>query len=242
LFEWGVGVHDSNIADAYMENDRALADEPKLDAMRAKAKKQALKDYVLFPLLAGPMAPAVLAGNVVANLIRNYAAWAVIYVGHFPEGTALYTEDQLADETRAAWCLRQVTGSVNIEGGRLIQLMTGHLSQHIEHHLFPTIPGWRYPQMAPEVQAICAKYGVPYHTSSFAGGVAQVIKRIARLSFPQSLDELLNWRKNAKAMRAIKDRGAEVLAGKRQPGARDDAKLPPVTALASRRPAAHHAA
>jgi NADPH-dependent stearoyl-CoA 9-desaturase len=244
LFEWGVGVHDLNLADAAMERDLSKLKRELLPALGKKIFRQVTKDYVLFPLLGGPMAPAVLAGNLVANLIRNYAAWAVIYVGHFPEGTALYTEEQLAGETRAQWYLRQITGSVNIDGGRFIQLMTGHLSQHIEHHLFPTIPGWRYPQMAPEVKAICEKYGVPYHSSPFVGGVAQVIKRIARLSLPRSLDEVLSWRTGANAMRRIKERGAEVLEGRRRPGADSGATpvaLPAAKAEATRRAQVHAA-
>ena len=39
-----------------------------------KLRKQLAKDYVLFPLLGGPMAPAIFAGNLVANLARN--VWA----------------------------------------------------------------------------------------------------------------------------------------------------------------------
>ncbi|BBZ06679.1 hypothetical protein MDOR_08480 [Mycolicibacterium doricum] len=34
-------------------------------------KQQTLKNYVAFPLLAGPFAPWVFAGNLTVNLIRN---------------------------------------------------------------------------------------------------------------------------------------------------------------------------
>ena len=100
-----------------------------------------------------------------------------------------------------------------------MHLMTGHLSHQIEHHLFPTIPAWRYPEMAVEVQAIAKKYGVPYTTGPFARQIGKVIKRIARLSLPLSLDDALNWRKNAKAVASMKTEGHEVLKGKRRLGA-----------------------
>lgn len=224
LFEWGVGVHDSNIADAHLEMDLSKLERDKVLPMVKKISRQLLKDYVLFPVLAGPMALPVLAGNVVANLIRNYWTWAVIFCGHFPEGTAVFTEEQIKNETRGQWYLRQILGSANIEGGALMDLMTGHLSQQVEHHLFPTIPAWRYPEMSKEVQAICEKYGVQYTKGPFLQQVGQVIKRIARMSLPANLDEVRNWRKNAKAIVATKAKGMEVITGKRRAGYADQAR------------------
>ena len=37
---------------------------------------------------------------------------------------------------------------------------------------------------APRVQAVCARYGVPYHTGSFGRQLWTVLKRIARYSLP----------------------------------------------------------
>ena len=42
-----------------------------IPALSKKIARQLLKDFVLFPLLAGPMALPVLAGNLVANMLRN---------------------------------------------------------------------------------------------------------------------------------------------------------------------------
>ena len=218
FFEWGVGVHDVNAADAYFENDISKLEVDLIPALAKKIARQVLKDYVLFPLLSGPMALPVLAGNATANIIRNYWTWAVIYCGHFPEGTAVFTEDQIRNETRGQWYLRQMMGSANIEGSHAMHIMTGHLSHQIEHHLFPTIPAWRYPEMAVEVRAIAKKYGVPYVTGSFGHQLSQVIKRIARMSLPLNLEDALNWRENAKANAKLKTEGHEVLKGKRKPG------------------------
>ncbi|MFT3923912.1 MAG: acyl-CoA desaturase [Myxococcales bacterium] len=218
FFEWGVGVHDVNAADAYFESDMSKLEVDLIPALVKKISRQVLKDYVLFPVLAGPMAAPVLAGNVVANLIRNYWTWAVIYCGHFPDGTVVFTEDQIRNETRGQWYLRQMMGSANIEGSHALHVMTGHLSHQIEHHLFPTIPAWRYPEMGVEVKAIAEKYGVPYTTGSFGKQLRSVFKRIARLSLPLSVDDALNWRKNAEINARMKTEGHEVLKGKRKPG------------------------
>jgi len=183
-----------------------------------KIARQVLKDYVLFPLLSGPMAVPVLAGNAVANIIRNYWTWAVIYCGHFPDGTVVFTEEQIRNETRGQWYLRQMMGSANIEGSHALHILTGHLSHQIEHHLLPTIPAWRYPEMAVEVQAIAKKYGVPYTSGPFGKQLRSVFKRILRLSLPLSVDDALNWRENAVINARMKAEGHEVLKGKRKAG------------------------
>ncbi len=65
-----------------------LADKREiLEAIWKKGRRQVLKDYVAFPLLAGPGAAFTLAGNVTANLIRNVWSFMIIFCGHFPEGT-----------------------------------------------------------------------------------------------------------------------------------------------------------
>jgi fatty acid desaturase len=149
-----------------------------------KMRKQLAKDYVFFPLLGGPMAPLVFAGNVAANLMRNVWACAVIFNGHFPEDVEQFDESVVENETRGQWYVRQLLGSANFSGGRLMHIMSGNLSFQIEHHLFPDLPAHRYAEISPEVQAICRKYGLPYNTGSFAAQTLSTWKRIAKLSLP----------------------------------------------------------
>jgi hypothetical protein len=58
--------------------------------------------------------------------------------------------DSIEGETRGEWYLRQMLGSANISGGKLIHLMSGNLSHQIEHHLFPDLPSNRYAEIAPD--------------------------------------------------------------------------------------------
>jgi fatty acid desaturase len=185
LFQWGVAAHDVDM-ERYLlaPSSRTPADRDKVRGIRRKALRQVLKDYVLFPLLAGPSALYVAAGNAVANLARNVWAFSVIFCGHFPDGAATFAPESLEGETRGAFYLRQILGSANFEGSRLLHLMSGHLSHQIEHHLFPDIPAHRYPEMAREVRAICARYGVPYNTGSLFGQIATVARKIFRLALP----------------------------------------------------------
>ena len=152
-----------------------------------KSAKKGLKEYLLWPLLAGPMAPKVLAGNVTAQLLRNIWTYAVIYCGHLPDGNHAFTEQEAEAETKGQWYLRQILGSGNIEGGLLLHIMSGHLSHQIEHHLYPDIPAWHYREMGPKVQAICAKYQIPYQTGKMLPQLKTVARRLVQYALPTQI-------------------------------------------------------
>jgi linoleoyl-CoA desaturase len=185
LFQWGVAVHD-------LRTDELAAGKLSLRAFAARARPflrkaawQLGKDYLLYPALALANAPRVIAGNLLANAARNVWSFAIIFCGHFPAGVQTFPRGaEKADESRGAWYLRQLAGSANIEGSRAFHIASGHLSHQIEHHLFPDIPASRYPEMAPHVRAICAKYGLPYCTGSFPKQLGSVAAQLAKLSLP----------------------------------------------------------
>ena len=177
MFQWGVAMHDID------PREPALI-AGKLKGIGKKAGKQVVKDYVLWPLLAGPLFLPVLLANLVANGMRNLWSYAIIFCGHFPDGAQVFTEAQVANETRGGWYLRQILGSCNITGGPLFHVMSGNLSHQIEHHLFPDMPSNRYPEVAPRVEAVCAKYGVPYNKGSFARQLGTTLRTIFRLALP----------------------------------------------------------
>jgi NADPH-dependent stearoyl-CoA 9-desaturase len=184
LFQWGVALHDVEV-EKILNGDKSWDEaDDVLRAIRHKAGRQALKDYVLFPLLALPIAPLVLAGNAAANLVRNVWAFSIIFCGHFPEGVALFTEEEVEGETKGGWYLRQMLGSANLTGGPLFHIMSGNLSHQIEHHLFPDLPARRYQRIAPEVRAICERYGLPYTTGPLHRQLGSVWRKIVRLSLP----------------------------------------------------------
>src|SRR5205814_915951 len=80
-----------------------------------------------------------------ANMGRNLWSFGIIFCGHFPSEVRVYTEEETAAESRGDWYLRQIGGSANIEGGRWLHILSGHLSHQIEHHLSPDLPASRYP-------------------------------------------------------------------------------------------------
>ncbi|MGB0954966.1 MAG: fatty acid desaturase family protein [Panacagrimonas sp.] len=184
LFQWGVGVHDQDPARKLNSKQGRKELKTSMKPFYRKVRKQLFKDYVFFPVIALWNAPRVFAGNLVANLIRNIWSNVVIFCGHFPDGTRTFTLEETKNETRGDWYLRQMHGSANFEGSRLMHIMSGHLSHQIEHHLFPDLPAHRYPEIAPKVRAVCEKYGVPYNTGSLLKQYGTVLKNLFRFSLP----------------------------------------------------------
>ena len=186
LFEWGVALHDVELDEAVRGRkpwSKARADVKRL---AGKAGRQILKDYVVWPALAGPSAVPAFLGSVGANLARNAWAHAIIFCGHFPDGaqTFEYGEERLEDETRGGWYVRQLLGSANLDGSPLFHVMAGNLSFQIEHHLFPDVPSNRYHEIAPRVREVCERYGLPYTSGPLYKQYAQVLAKIARYAFP----------------------------------------------------------
>jgi linoleoyl-CoA desaturase len=184
LFEWGVALHDLDI-----EAIRTGKKDPKemkrqLKSIWRKVRRQAGKDYVIFPLLAGPAFATTLSANVTANIARNLWAYLIIFCGHFPDGAEKFAEDQLEHETKAEWYLRQLLGSANFEGNRLLHIMSGSLGYQIEHHLFPDLPCNRYSEMSVRVKALCEKYHLPYTTGPLHRQYGQVLRTLMKLSLP----------------------------------------------------------
>ena len=184
LFQYGVAMHDLEVERigegevAWRSRDRLLRD------ILRKVRAQTLKDYVLFPLLSGPQAPLVLSANATANLVRNVWAFTIIFCGHFPEGTAEFSEQETQNETRGEWYLRQMLGSANLTGGKLFHILSGNLSHQIEHHLYPDIPAHRYSEIAEEVRDICERYELPYNAGPLHTQFGSVVRKIFRLALP----------------------------------------------------------
>ncbi|MGZ3429736.1 MAG: fatty acid desaturase family protein [Polyangia bacterium] len=181
-FEWGVGMHELRVDELVTGKQPLGVFLRRARPFATKAAWQLAKDYAFYPALALGNAPRVLAGNLLANVARNLWAFAVIFCGHFPDGVQVFRQEEAADESRGQWYVRQLRGSANIEGGRWLHLMTGHLSHQIEHHLFPDLPAARYPEIAPRVREICERYGQPYCTGSFSRQLGSVARRIWKLS------------------------------------------------------------
>ncbi|MFT7185596.1 MAG: fatty acid desaturase [Pseudohongiellaceae bacterium] len=181
-----------------------------------KSNKKSLKEYVFYPLLAGPLAPKVLAGNISAQVIRNLWSFAVIYCGHLPEGNYSFTEKEMEAETKGQWYFRQILGSSNFEGSLLMHIMSGHLSHQIEHHLYPDLPAWRYRELGPKVEEICGRYGIPYQKGKMVPMLKTVASSIVKYSVPDVVSQKLGrFFKSKRVVTTTKHDNVEKLRNKK---------------------------
>ncbi len=186
FFEYGIAAYDlqlgRNLATKERRQDPAFKAEAK-KTLR-KIRRQMTKDYLIHPLLSGPSFLTTVAANFTANVVRNLWTNSVILCGHFPEGVETFARKSIVGETRGQWYVRQMLGSANISGSKLVHLMTGNLSHQIEHHLFPDLPSNRYAEIAPRVRDLMSRYGLTYVTGPMPKQLASAWRKIFRLALP----------------------------------------------------------
>jgi NADPH-dependent stearoyl-CoA 9-desaturase len=203
FFEWGVAFHDLDL-EAIRKGEKSSRQlRHELKGMGGKAVRQVAKDYLAYPAISGALGAAsaalrrkpageaflrsfrsTLKADVTANIVRNLWAHAIIFCGHFPDQAYTFSPEEVEDESRGGFYVRQLLGAVNIEGSPLFHVISGNLGYQVEHHLYPDMPSTRYAEIAPRVKEICERYELPYNTGPFLRQWAMVNRTIVRLAFP----------------------------------------------------------
>ena len=187
-FGLALNVHVTGMIDLYLrgKGDAVVLPDDSPETRRAaqraflsKFVRHYGREYVFFPLLAGPFFAKVLLGNVLSEVGRDAFAAAIIYCGHvgardYPRGTD--------PETRAHWYVLQAEAARDVDVSERVSVLCGALDKQIEHHLFPRLPPNRLRQIAPRVRAICAAHGVEHRTDTWRGTLVSVVRELARLS------------------------------------------------------------
>lgn len=193
-----MNLHFTGLNDIYFGNGRADEHYGKTDrswkAVKAAhlnaLKKFApyyLKNYLIFPLLAGlmfwnaAMFWKVLLGNWMAETLRDIYCAATIYCGHTGEEVANFPEGTRA-KGKGEWYAMQVEATNNFEVCLPISILCGGLDRQIEHHLFPKLPPDRLRKLAPEVRALCDAYGVKYRTNTWWKTLKKALVHMRNLS------------------------------------------------------------
>ncbi len=180
FFEYGVALHDLEVENV-LSGKRVLAGQQEAVARYLAQERQA--DAQGLRAVPGAHRPPVPVDPERPTPQRTWCATSgrtrSSSAATSRRGVATFTEEECEDETRGHWYVRQMLGSANITGSPLFHILSGNLSHQIEHHLFPDIPAFRYPQIAAEVRALCEKYGLPYNT----GGLSEA----ARLDLVEDL-------------------------------------------------------
>jgi len=134
-FEWAIALYGLDAAYKRTANPEQRATATA--ASVAKVRRQFLKDYLVFPALAGRRWRQVLGAVMTANIVRNLWTYAVIVCGHFADGAEKFTADGIERETRSEWYLRQMLGTANITAGSVPGVEQRHplLDQCFSRHV-----------------------------------------------------------------------------------------------------------
>jgi fatty acid desaturase len=132
--------------------------------------------FGVLPLLFLPFGEAawlgVLVALVMAELLANLHSFLIIVPNHTGADVYRYLSPARA---RDDFYLRQLMGTVNYRSRNgLSDFLMGYLNYQIEHHLWPDLPMLKYRQAAPQVRALCQKYGVPYLEQSLWRRILQM--------------------------------------------------------------------
>jgi linoleoyl-CoA desaturase len=185
-----INAHVTGLTEALTPEGRPLhflADRS-ARSRRAAWKKAARKyvpyylyNFVLFPLLAGPMFLKVLLGNVLAEAMRDVYSACTIFCGHVGHDVKSYPQGTRA-HGRGEWYAMQVQSTNNYEVSRPISVLCGGLDRQIEHHLFPGLAPQRLREIAPEVRAVCQRWGIQYRTDSWGRTLGKALGHIGNLA------------------------------------------------------------
>ncbi|MDO4761240.1 MAG: acyl-CoA desaturase [Corynebacterium sp.] len=184
VFQWAVGYYDVELGRFFSGRVQWKDIEEKFWETTTKAGKQTLRDYVLYPALSGRNFKSTIVANLTANTLRSVWAYAVIFCGHFPDEVETFTKEQFKNEDHNQWYLRQMLGSANFHGGKLLTILSGNLNYQIEHHLFPDMPSNRLAEAGEKVRALCSEFHLPYNVDSFPAQLFKVQKTLLKLTLP----------------------------------------------------------
>ncbi|WP_146658301.1 fatty acid desaturase family protein [Enhygromyxa salina] len=193
LYWWtGMSLHSAGVLDLFARTeDEAVVAKHKSLRTFWSAHKRALRkivpykltNYVVYPALAGPLFLKVLAGNWLADHVRDVYTAATMHCNHIGPDVHHYGAGRQA-KSRGEWYEMQIEATNNFEVPHWMSVLCGGLDYHIEHHLFPKLPPNRLREIAPEIRAVCARHGVRYRTGSWPATLAKSLRTLARLSWP----------------------------------------------------------
>jgi len=191
-FASAINLHVTGILDIYLKQGQSEVLQNPSPAEIRKAQRTLWakwlryygREFVFFPLLAGPFFPKVVLANLLSDVGRDVVAGAIIYCGHvgakdYPEGTEPPTD-------RAQWYAMQAEAARNVELPRVLSILCGALDLQIEHHLFPRLPPNRLRDIAPRVREICAAHNVRYRSDTWPRTLGSVVRELTRLRSPSA--------------------------------------------------------
>src|ERR1043166_9151538 len=129
--------------------------------------------FVLPTLMLG--LPAALLNYALMSLLIGPYLGVVFLVNHI--GTRVIEPDD-----PITFFSRQVSTTRNLGASRLHDFFFGGINNHIEHHLFPSIPTARLRTARPIARAFCRRHGIVYRELSWLAAAREVTHHFKAMS------------------------------------------------------------
>ena len=167
------------------------------------ARRDARRRFVDEPFRSGWKPLPTLVANYFGGVAGYMSVLFLVLIEHHAGELELFT-DPGPDETPDQYYERQIRATRNFlpspqmdealtrileeevpfENRPDLRIFYGGLDTHVEHHLFPDLPPSMQRRIAPEVRAIAARYGLPYHETPLLETVPLIAKTLTGLSVP----------------------------------------------------------
>lgn len=119
--------------------------------------------------------PATMVNYILLNLFTGMYIGPLLLLSH-ANHPAL---SQVTGHHKNSRMLHNLMTTRNINNTNFSELILKGTREHIEHHLFPSIPNANLPQARVIIQSFCQRYGLNYNDSS----LTKALKKIGRKSF-----------------------------------------------------------
>lgn len=155
------------------------------------------------PLTTGSRFLPAMVANHFGGVAGYLSVLFLVAIEHHAGETEVFA-DPGPEETRDDYYRRQVRSTRNFQRSAKLdaalarildeevpyenrpdfRIFYGGLDTHIEHHLFPDLPPNRQREIAPRVEEIVSRHGLPYHVTPLGETAALLLKALTGLSIP----------------------------------------------------------
>lgn len=119
--------------------------------------------------------PAALLNYGLMTLMTGPYLGAIFLVNHI--GTRVIEPDE-----SISFLMQELSTTRNLGASRLHDFLFGGLNNHIEHHLFPSMPIARLRAARPITRAFCRRHRIVYHEMSWLAAAREVTRHFKAMS------------------------------------------------------------
>ena len=119
--------------------------------------------------------PAALLNYGLMSLLAGPYLGAIFLVNHI--GTRVIEPDE-----SISFLMQEISVTRNLGTSRLHDFLFGGVNNHIEHHLFPSMPTVRLREARPIIRDFCQRHGIAYREMSWLAAARDVTRHFKAMS------------------------------------------------------------